>query len=166
MGAEDAVQAEITAVHARRWWRPLAAKLVAAAIASTALAIVAVLAPIVFRAFHPGAGFDDVLAGLLAMLAAIIPGVALGAAFSPPGVRSPGTAVLGVFAGVVLTLVRLGVEQSAPPLAALLPPVLDVAKIVEGPVTGTPNMVLVAVDILALSSVGVTVSFVLARVRD
>jgi hypothetical protein len=164
-GAEDPVQAQITAVHAGRWWRPLAAKLAAALIASVVLAFVAVLAPVVFRTVHPSANPGDVLVGALAMLAAVVPGVALGAVFSPPGVRSPGTAVLGVVAGVVFTLVRLGVEQSAPPLAALLPPILDVAKIVDGS-AGAPGSLLVALEIAVLSAIGVTVSLMLARARD
>jgi hypothetical protein len=153
LGSEDPVQWQVTAVHARGTRRAALAKILAAVVLVTALAAVAVLLPWLFGALKmpvPGgeglaggglAALPYLGIGLLAHLAAGLPGVGIAAVWSPPAVRRVATTLAGIVVCLILTVplddLRNAHVAAARLLPLAVPPFEVVRRMLDGRVPAT-----------------------------
>lgn len=153
LGSEDPVQWQVTAVHAGGTRRASLAKVVAAVMLVAALAVAGVVLPWLFGALTipvsagsaaSGGGVGAALPyfglGVLAHLAAGLPGVGIAAVWSPPAVRRIGTTLAGIVVCLILVVPLDDLRTAHLGVARLLPhavPPFEVARrMVDGRAPG------------------------------
>lgn len=104
LGSEDETQRQVSSVHAGGLLRVYLAKLLSVTLAVTALAVLALVTPVLLHEFTHLPTASEVLVGLLAHMTSALPGIVIGALFSNPVVRRQGYALGGVLLCLLLTV--------------------------------------------------------------